>query len=316
MLLSKVLEDFVLEARWGRYSPSYISTIESICKQINSFFEERELESLTTQDWKRYFSYLRHEYIPPRKNGDISALSEATIHNRLKLIRGFYNWLVEIGTLKENQRPDQKLPRPRYQSPHFLPFSEVEVKRLLDALNYSTVEKKNGQKYQMKRKYPERNRAIILVFLDTGMRSGELSRLRMEDVNLESKEIYIRPYRDGRKSRARTVFIGNKAKQALNEYFIKTPPCPNQSLFKLVAGGIRYLIRRIGENAQVPRAHPHRFRSTFATNYLRSPYGDVFTLQRLLGHSTLDMVLVYLDIARSDVANKHQHASPVDNWDL
>jgi integrase/recombinase XerD len=88
--------------------------------------------------------------------------------------------------------------------------------------------------------------------------------------------------------------------------------CPGRPLN---TNTLRRLIARIAERADVKAAYPHKFRHTFAVTYLRSG-GDVFTLQNLLGHSSLDMVRHYAKLAQLDVEQAHRKASPVDNWRL
>jgi integrase/recombinase XerD len=75
------------------------------------------------------------------------------------------------------------------------------------------------------------------------------------------------------------------------------------------------LLKRIGDRAGVSGVYPHRFRHTFAITWIRNS-GDLFTLQAMLGHTSLEMVKHYARIARSDLEAAHRRASPVDNWHL
>ena len=62
-------------------------------------------------------------------------------------------------------------------------------------------------------------------------------------------------------------------------------------------------------------AYPHRFRHTFAINFLRNG-GNAYALQMALGHASMDMVRKYLALAQTDIAAAHLIASPVANWRL
>lgn len=78
---------------------------------------------------------------------------------------------------------------------------------------------------------------------------------------------------------------------------------------------VRRLLKRIGDRVGIKCVYPHRFRHTFATNYLRNG-GDLLTLQTLLGHSSLEMVKRYARVVAADCAVAHERADPVDNWKL
>ena len=123
--------------------------------------------------------------------------------------------------------------------------------------------------------------------------------------------------------KGRTVFLGKAARHALWRYLAdrEDGEDANAPLFvgkfnrPLNKDALRHLMAELGAKAQVKKCHPHRFRHTFSITYLRSG-GDVFTLQALLGHSSLDMVQHYARIAEVDVEQAHRRASPADNWRL
>jgi site-specific recombinase XerD len=78
---------------------------------------------------------------------------------------------------------------------------------------------------------------------------------------------------------------------------------------------ILHMLNALGKRAGVQDCHPHRFRHTFAVNYLRNG-GDPYTLQIILGHSTMEMVQRYLRLSQIDFDTKHRLASPVENMRL
>jgi integrase/recombinase XerD len=82
----------------------------------------------------------------------------------------------------------------------------------------------------------------------------------------------------------------------------------------LTPNRIQSIIERHALKAKIQgvRTSPHTFRHTFAISYLRNG-GDVFTLQRILGHETLDMVRNYVNLTQYDLQEAHLRCSPVDN---
>ena len=176
----------------------------------------------------------------------------------------------------------------------------------------------------MRRPTARRDKAIILTLLDTGLRASELCALRVDDVDLKSGKVIVRHNVGGSKGgKGRTVFLGKNCRRVVWRYLAEREDGdqPEAPLFLNIynrpmnPGSLRHLIKGLGEKAEVKNCHPHRFRHTFAITYLRSG-GDIFTLQSLLGHSSLDMVRHYARVAEVDIEHAHRKASPVDNWRL
>ena len=78
---------------------------------------------------------------------------------------------------------------------------------------------------------------------------------------------------------------------------------------------LKLMFARLARSSTVYRLHAHLCRHTFATRFLLNG-GDVFTLQQILGHSSLEMVRNYVNLASSHIAVQHQKYSPLDHMNL
>ena len=139
-----------------------------------------------------------------------------------------------------------------------------------------------------------RDRAIVLVLLDTGMRISELCDLRREDYYSATGRLIIE---HGKGDKQRVVFLGQAAQRAVWSYLRQrgnvAADAPlfiaSRSGDAFVSGSVRRVLQRAGDRAGVTGATPHRFRHTYAINFLRNG-GNVLELQALLGHSSMEMV--------------------------
>jgi integrase/recombinase XerD len=315
MKLEKAIEGFRLVSLAEGMSPRTMDGYEWALGRLTKFLDNQgtgnpEVEEIQPADMRRFFLYLRTE----------TDLAPASIRSIWRTIRSFYNWASrDLGV----DRPDRGIPAPKVGTKAIVPFSEDEVKALLRACEYTSTACTNGrQAFRMRRPHARRDKALVLLLLDTGMRVSECARLLVRDVNLETGAVEVRPFRSGLKSKGRTVFLGKTTRKAVWLYLTDRDDLePDDSLLITQNGhpmnrsSIAHMLSRLGERAEVDKVHPHRFRHTSAIQYLRNG-GDVFTLQRLLGHSSLAMVNRYLAIAEVDLANAHRRASPADNWRL
>ena len=199
------------------------------------------------------------------------------------------------------------IPIPKAPAKIINAFSEEQLKKLLAACRLNDT-------------YGCRNLAIILLLLDSGIRVSELVNIEIGDVNLAEGLIKIRIAKGGKE---RMVPVGSVTLKALWRYIHSSRPMPlserierlflNSNGLPLTKNGVQQMIRRLGRKAGISevRCSPHTFRHSFSKNYLLNG-ADIYSLQKILGHSSLASVKIYLNLFSCDLKKQHQRFPPVD----
>lgn len=247
-----------------------------------------------------------------------TTVKKKTVLNYHTALSALWTWAVEEELVTENLL--RRVHRPEPEINAIIPFTEDDIKAMFKVLQTTRPYSRPG-KCTSVHTIPnhERNRAIIYLLLDTGMRATELCTARINQVDFKNRRITV----FGKLSKERYLPFCARTGQAIWKYLAaerRNAPL-NEPLFTTTQGEemdrdrLLKQIHGIGRRAGVEDAHPHRFRHTFAITYLRNG-GDPWSLQVMLGHSTMDMVRRYLAIAQADLDRVHRTASPVDNWRL
>jgi len=236
--------------------------------------------------------------------------SMTTVNNHYRELHRFFAYLKDEGVIPETPMLTMRPPK---KAQHIIrPFSIDHIRDLLAMCPEDTF-------------LGIRNRALILAFMDTGLRLAEMAGIMLEDVNIQTDTIRVM----GKGNKERLVPFGKATKTALMRYCrVRNSPLPNLWLTEekkaLTRRGIEITIIRLGKYAGVSgvRCSPHTFRHYFGTNSMLNGAPD-WAVQTLLGHATLDMTKKYRETVNSlNAIGFHRGSkdrkgfSPVDNLSL
>lgn len=313
MKFSEAIHGFLLFKQAAGLSHQTLIAYRSHLERVGDYLNDPPLKAVTTADIARFLAWLRTDYQPRRLNGNTAPVSGQTLRNAWTALKSFYRWSTfNLGTA--NIMADGLVPRPKAVNAERQPLTVDEVRRLLASIQPRQASRpKSGARYRR----DLRDRAIVLLLLDTGLRSGELCAATVSDLHLKSGQLDVL----GKGAKHRRVLLGATTRAAVWQYLQErtdggNPTAPlvaNDNGGRLSVSWLAKHLGALGDTAGIDDLHPHRLRYTFAIQYLRNG-GDVFTLQALLGHSSLKMVRYYLRLAQSDIETAHRRASPVDNW--
>ena len=295
--LGSASEAFRLRCQAQNLSQGTLGWYRQLLKMFGRFLEDQGIavvREVTPTLIRQYLERMR-----ARGN------SSVTIERAYGGIRCFLGFLSRERMIPQN--PIQLVEKPRVERKLIKPLSMDQVQLLL--------RQPNQKRYDEHRLW-----TIMVLIFDTGLRISEVIGLRKDAIDFQAGVLSVM----GKGGKERQVPFGSNAKRALWSYMARRGDIPGQDLFFVSRFGgrcCRYLLRkefhRMGLQAGIQgvRVSPHTMRHTFATQYIVNG-GDAFSLQQILGHSTLDMVKIYVGLANRDVTEMHRKFSPMDRMGI
>ncbi len=204
----------------------------------------------------------------------------ATVSQRYRSLQQFFRWLAEEGEIRTSPMATMRPPHVPEEPPPVL--SDDELRRLLKVCE--------GTEFAERR-----DTAILRLFLDSGMRRGEMAGLRVDDVDFDNNVAIVM----GKGRRPRGAPFGRKTAQALDRYLrvrARHRDAGSEWLWlgkhgRLTDTGVEQVVKRRGRVAGI-NVHPHQFRHTFAHSYLLDG-GNEGDLMRLAGWRSRQMLSRY-----------------------
>ncbi len=271
---------------------------EPVIRRYINDLQERGKYTFYAQDKQKETNH------PDRRRDFRKPISITTINNYIRNLRVFFNWLERDYVIRKNPMKKVRQLKTNRKAKEFL--SDEELRKLLGHLDRSYFAE-------------HRDYVMILLMLDSGMRLGECSELLVADIEIARRRINLRAeITKGRKDR--TVFFSAKTEAVLRRWLqYKDRYVETDYLFPVKEHGgsvgvsnfennFKKYILRSGLSKNYT---PHCLRNNFAKRCLMNGM-DVFTLSKLLGHSSVQVTeQAYLDLNDDDISKRYQHYSPL-----
>lgn len=289
------------------------NAVATIAETFEGFLNSRKASGLaekTIQTYRYHFSALGKHLdtgiaIDELRRADIEAaiaalrgsgLSANSIHSYVVTLRVFLAWCRAEGLTAVDVKP--------YKGEETVKdtYTDTELKRLLKKPQIRSC---TFSEY--------RNWVIVNLLVNSGCRAATIRNMLVADVNLNGGTI---TYRHTKNKNVQITPLCSEMVSILREYLRVRDGAPQDYLFPNDSGamfsekGLSDAIRFYNRSRGVEKTSIHLFRHTFAEHYLMNG-GNAFNLQKLLGHSTLDMTKHYCRIYDAEIAKDYDKFSPL-----
>lgn len=280
-----------------KYQKNYSDyTVLSYGNDIEEFFEYINREGLNFKDIE--YSDLRFYLMYLKEEKDDN---NSSIDRKLSALRGFYKYLANEGVVKSNVFSLVNGPKKEKKLPRYFEYNELE-----ELFNVPDVSTSLGQ----------RDLLLLELLYATGVRVGELTNIKIKDIDLSSKSILIL----GKGNKERIVTYGDYCEEILKRYlndgYILLNTKNSEYLFLnknggcLTERGVRYILDQIIKQTSINKnISPHMIRHSFATHLLNEGC-ELTTVQKLLGHESIKATQIYTHVTTDRLREVYYNSFP------
>ena len=273
-------QDFLIQNGKSNYTvQAYVKDVEQLANSINAV----KLKEFNEEGIRKYFLSLKKSNYDPK-----------SISRKINSIRSFFRFLKDEGIVKEDPALNIHHPKIKESVPRYLTKEEYTKLRNVCAKDKRTF-------------------AMIELLLQTGMRIGELCRLKMSDIRYKSKTkpyaIFIDKYES---TPSRTVPLNSAGIEALSEYIESRPTSQKNGFIFITRSGKPIIIRnartyitRAMKKAKINNATVNDLRNTFIYHHIKNGM-NIMHLSQIVGHKNLSSTIKYTKIKKKKSNSKSQ----------
>ena len=290
--------------------------INSIVYEYVEYLNSKSLSKNTIRNYLYdlidYFSYCKNNNLSPAKSvkqKDLrhfiyhiinTGIKQSSVIRKISSVKSFCVFLERFNYSKENHSSLLSMPKKGKKLPKI--FSENEINTLI-----KTIER-----------HPKKNlrdEALIEIIYSTGMRVGEVSKIKIGDIDFNKSEVKVL----GKGNKERIVILSNKAKQKIRNYLIgskrnivinSNPLFQNKDGGSLTPRSIQRIIKKyLLISGLDSKLSTHSLRHSFATHLLDGG-ADIKVIQQLLGHSSPETTKIYTQVSTKSMKEIYNKAHP------
>ena len=250
----------------------YQTTIDNMLRDIG-----KNIKVIDTDDLRNYLTNYQK----------VNNCSKVTIDNVRRILSSFFSWLEDEDYIVKS--PIRRIHKIKTSKIVRETYSDEVIEKLRDGCEEI------------------RDLALIDFLSSTGVRVGELVRLNIENIDFENRSCIV----FGKGSKEREVYFDARTKLHLEKY-LSLRNDDNPALFvsllspynRLEISGVEIRLKKLGNDLDINRVHPHKFRRTLATKAIDKGM-PIEQVQRLLGHAKIDTTLTYAMVNQNNVKISH-----------